>query len=288
MSAEAAATGVEILVVAGGDGLLSEVVNGLMSDPAAASRMRLGLLPLGTGNDAARGLGLPGALRDALGVVRRGRWRWIDLGRITAVGGRRPGSPPVRWFMNMALVGPVAGLRLEPAQKRMWGRFAYLRRALPELLRLRACPIGLTLEGGERLRTEGYVVALANGPYMGGGVPIAASARPDDGLLDVVLVPAVARRRLPGLVLRNLRGRTTPGRGIVRRRVRVVDVEVPPEVPFNVDGEVFRMAPARVEMWPAALRVIVPDGMEPDAIRRSGAGPGGVAREGMAPGEPAS
>src|SRR3954471_7388583 len=172
--------GSETIVAAGGDGTLNEVLNGIGEDVA---RVRVGLIPLGTGNDFARSIGLPTELEAALDTIRAGATRQVDLVRVT--------SDEVRYFVNVS-AGGFSGLvneKLTPEMKKTWGPLAYLRGAAAALSELRAYRTTLAFDNAESLMMELYNVVVANGCYVAGGRLIAPDALIDDGLLDVVLIP---------------------------------------------------------------------------------------------------
>src|SRR4051812_17804853 len=172
--------GRETVVAAGGDGTLNEVLNGIGEDVA---RVRVGLIPLGTGNDFARSIGLPTELDAALDTIRAGATRQVDLVRVT--------SDEVRYFVNVS-AGGFSGLvneKLTPEMKKTWGPLAYLRSAAAALPDLRAYRTTLAFDNSESLMLDLYNVVVANGRYVAGGRSIAPEASIDDGLLDIILIP---------------------------------------------------------------------------------------------------
>lgn len=255
LAARAADEGADPIVVAGGDGLVAEVVNGLAPDPG---RVRLALLPTGTGNDFARALGLGADPETALEALRSGRVRRVDAARLRVAGAEADEASP-RWFVN-AMVGGLAGRvarRAHRGRKRRWGALAYRIAALPELLRARAVPTELVLEGvegTERLELSAHAVAVSNGPFAGGGVRVAPAARVDDGWLEVVVVPALGAPELSLAVLRTLAGLGDGGR-FLRRRARRVRLAIEGRAWLDADGEDVPGCEATVEVVPGALRV---------------------------------
>lgn len=241
------------MVAAGGDGLASEVARGLLSAPAEGDRPAFGLLPLGTGNDLARALGIPtGDLPAAAAIVARGRARSLDAGRL------EDGT----LFLSAAVAGFGGRLRPGPRTRRRWGRLSYVREAARALPRLRPHRALLTLEGPggvERLEERLYTLAVCNGPYAGGGLPLAPGARNDDGLLDVVGLRVAPVPALAVLIARVVAGRHLGTPGVLHRRVRGLRVRSVPTPWVNVDGEPRRARDLSVESVPAALRVLAPD-----------------------------
>lgn len=242
---------VEALVLAGGDGLANLVVNALPM--RELSRVPLALVPLGTGNDLARSLGIPTDLAAALRLAARGAERRVDAVRVHWTENRSPTH-----LVNVGLLGFGATIELGPTLKRRLGSRAYTLAAVAEVRRLKAHRVTLRL-GDEVMDLEAYMVAVANGSFMGGGVAIAPDARLDDGELDVVIVPKSAPHRLVRAAVAILRGRQRPGREVVVRRCREVAVRVPASWVLNADGEQVPGTPTRFEVLPAALRFRVPE-----------------------------
>jgi diacylglycerol kinase (ATP) len=251
---DALRAGVRTVVAAGGDGTLNEVVNGLAAD---FGRARLGLLPLGTGNDFARSIGVPADLEEALDILAAGRVRTVDVGRAT-VGNES------RHFLNMAVGGfsPVVSEKAEEAKPR-WGPLAYLRGAVDALPELQEFSAVLTLGGGDvvvEIETETYNLVLANGRFVASGIPIAPQAALDDGLFDVMIIPAASFPQMARLLPRILLGRHLDSDLLLFRRAARIEVESTPHMTFNVDGEILGEAgegPARFEVLPQALEMVV-------------------------------
>lgn len=252
---EGVRAGVELLVVAGGDGTLSETAAGLLG--AELGRYaEIAPLPLGTGGDFVRGLGLPADLDDAVARIATGKARRIDAGRI-AYHDRR-GAPATTHFVNIASAG-VSGLVTElvnRAPKALGGRLSFLIGTLRAIARWRAAPVRIRIDGATVHEGPIDLAAVANGSYFGGGMRVAPAARADDGLFDVVFVRGSSRaklvRHLPLLY---------DGRHVTLPEVashRGVRVEIEPlapgaEVCIEVDGEPIGRLPARFELLPGAL-----------------------------------
>jgi diacylglycerol kinase (ATP) len=241
--------GCEMIVAAGGDGTLNEVVNGI---GANRSRVRLGLIPLGTGNDFARTLGIPTDLDEAIAVLAAGHTRASDLVRVT--------SDRVRYFVNVS-AGGFSGLvneKLTPKMKKTWGPLAYLRGALAALPELRAYRTKVSLGKGNRFSLSLYNVVIANGRYVAGGRLIAPEASIDDGLLDIILVRERSAAELALLAAQVALGKHLSSDAIVFRRAAKVTVNSKPGMWFNVDGELVGNDPAKFEVLPRALQFVVP------------------------------
>ena len=241
--------GCDMIVAAGGDGTLNEVINGLQEN---AGETRVGLIPLGTGNDFARTIGLPTDLKAALEVLRLGHTRAIDLVRVT--------SDKARYFLNVS-AGGFSGLvneKLTPELKKTWGPLAYLRSAAAALPDLRAYRTTLAFDNTESLMLDLYNVVVANGRYVAGGTLIAPEASIDDGLLDIILIQKRSAAELALLAAQVMVGAHLSSDAVVFRRAAKLTVNSKPGMWFNVDGELVGNEPACFEILPRALTFVVP------------------------------
>jgi diacylglycerol kinase (ATP) len=251
------ASGTRLVVAAGGDGTVSEVASGLVS---AAEGMSLGILPFGTGNDLARSLGLPLDLDRAAEVLHTSPARPMDLVHVHSDRTARMA------ISSIAGLGGDVAASLDPELKRMWGSAAYLRAALDNLASAATYRTVITLDD-ERLTLDLTNVVVANGRFLGGGIPVAPLAEPDDGLLDVMVLPALSAAGLFGLVPRVLMGRHHRSRHVIHRRSRCVRVEADSPMPVTIDGEPAGSDPVAYEIEPGALSVIRPSKESPSPLR---------------------
>lgn len=246
-----------IIVAAGGDGTVSEVVNGLLP-VEEESRPAVGVLPLGTGNDLAHGLGIPSRPDRALEILARGRTRPMDVVRLRR-GRDGEGPVEVRAFANAAILGFCGRIsdRLPPARRRRWGRFSYLRAALDELADAVAHEVKIRIDG-EAIAERASMVIVANGRFAGGRLPLAPRASPHDGRLDLVILPPLTPWRFASLLPRVLAGRQLAHPAVIHRTGRSVSVEADPPMWMNVDGETLPPAPLSLEVLPGVLSFVVP------------------------------
>ncbi len=235
--------GARLIVVGAGDGTISSVAGQL-----ANSDVTLGIIPLGTGNDFARALGIPLDLVGACRVIAEGRPVSVDLGRFDT-----------GYFVTEASVGFsgwVVG-RVSAGLKRYLGLTAYGLMSLWEIGRF--TPFRATIEAnGVRQELTTFVVVVANGPYAAGGYLLAPEATVVDHTLHVcvpTLTSLGARLRF-GLALHRGTHLALPGvRSFTAEHVRI-DAE--PVQKVEADGEVTQVTPVDVRVAPGALRVVVP------------------------------
>jgi diacylglycerol kinase (ATP) len=238
----------DYIVVAGGDGTLNEVVNGSATE---AKNVRLGIVPLGTGNDFARTLGLPSSIEHNIDILRSAKTKRIDLVRVK--------SKRVRYFVNVSAGGfsGVVGGKMTPKIKRTWGPLAYMRGAAAALSQLHSYHTRILLDDDEQLSAELYNVVVANGRFVAGGLPIAPDANPSDGFLEVVLIPKLCAAEIALLAAEVVLGKHLSSKATIFRRAKKVSVRSRPGMCFNVDGELVGNAPAVFQILPRALKFVV-------------------------------
>jgi diacylglycerol kinase (ATP) len=251
LAADAADAGHDRIIVIGGDGTVQEVVNGLL---AGSAPPELGIVPLGSGNDLARSLGLPAELGSA--------WR-VAMGRVmrrTDVARARNGDGTERWFGSAGGIGFDAQVAAAMIDRGGWqaGRAGYLLTTLNELRRFSNRPLRLTVDGFSSDH-QVLLVAIANGAYYGGGMRIAPEARPDDGMLDICIVGDISRmtaiRQLPNLY----RGTHVRHPQVSLAKGRNIEVDGDAATRVHLDGEPFGGLPLSVSVVPGALEVAVAD-----------------------------
>ena len=248
LAEEAVADGYNVIVAAGGDGTLNEVVNGLASDFSQAT---LGLIPLGTGNDFARTLAIPDDVDAAVNIIAAGMVRSVDVVRVS--------SDKARYFINVSS-GGFSGLvdeKLTDEMKQTWGPLAYLRSAAAALPDLSEYHTSLVFDDTERLDITAFNVIVANARFVAGGIPIAPQAILDDGLADVLVIPAASMPELALLAPQILLGTHQDSELVTFRRARKLFIESHPGMWFNTDGELVGNEPATFDVLPRALRVIM-------------------------------
>ena len=255
---EGVRAGVERVVVAGGDGTLSEVVTGLLG-AGLGSYAEIGLLPLGTGGDFARTLEIPRVVDAAVACVQAGAVRRVDAGRVTYRDAR--GEDVTSYYVNVASLG-ISGLVDQLANrtsKALGGRMSFLIATLRALARYANPSVTLRVDGKDFFEGPLVLAVAANGRYFGGGMHVAPEAHPEDGLLDVVVVPGLPKRQLFAKLPMIYRGTHLGDPAVLTGRGRLVEVEsVATDVFLDVDGEPLGTLPARFEIVPEAVSVIGP------------------------------
>jgi diacylglycerol kinase (ATP) len=250
LATEAVEEGVQVVVAAGGDGTVNEVLNGIGDATDGFERACLGVLPLGTVNVFARELGMPMELDAAWQTVLSGRETRIDLPSVDL----NQGIP--RYFVQLAGAGLDARAveLVDWSLKKKVGPLAYVYAGLKALLRP---PSTITVSAGSQTLT-GQLVLIGNGRLYGGNYRLFPKADLSDGLLDVCVFPKANWYALlrcgPELLLRQ----KVPPSQVQVLRADSFTLHSSDDTPIEVDGELVGRLPATFRLRPRALRVIIP------------------------------
>ena len=257
LAREAVRAGVERLIVAGGDGTLSEVASGLLGAGLGAYA-RIGILPFGTGGDFVRTLGVPGDLERAIACIAEGKVRRVDASRVTLRDDA--GRERVYYGVNITSVG-ISALVVTLADRSprfVGGSGAFLLGTLRAILRYRSQPVTLRVDG--KVVHEGPLIlaTAGNGRYFGGGMLVCPQAHCDDGKLDVVVVSGLSKAQLLAKLYGIYRGTHLKDPAVRSYRGRVIEALGPPAVRIEVDGEPLGALPVRIEVLEGALSLLAP------------------------------
>jgi len=244
----------DVVVAGGGDGTCFEVVSGILLSGSATVRM--GLVPLGTGNDTAIlcGIGDTALARQAL---TRGQTRAFDVIRIRC---REAGADVTRYSLLYASVGIIGEVlkQVTPEVKRMFGRrLAYPVGALRAILKYRAPQIRVTCDAST-WEKRFLLLCASNAELSGGGMQLAPGAKVDDGLLDVNLAETVSRWAAARLIYRMSRGCRISHPKLRYFTARTITADADPSIEVQADGEIIGHTPAHFEVMPKALEILVP------------------------------
>lgn len=239
---------VDVFAVCGGDGTAHY---GLQ--PLVHSETALGILPVGSGNDLAMALGIPGELESAVRILARGPTRRIDVARTRSA-----------FYACIAGVGFDSEVNRRANQRNRWirGRILYpwaIMRTLasfrPRVLRIRC----------DEQTFEGPVMfaVMANAASYGRGIRIAPMARLDDGFLDVCIIQAISKFELLRVYPKTYRGAHVNHPCFMHLRGHRVNLESEQPLDLYGDGEFMEQTPSQIEVVPLGLRVVTPEGPNP-------------------------
>ncbi|HEV2178655.1 MAG TPA: diacylglycerol kinase family protein [Terriglobia bacterium] len=251
--------GFDFIVAVGGDGTINEVANGFLEDDEPVRRgAQLGILPIGTGGDFRRTLGVSADPRQAIEILSTGVPLTIDLGKATFTGGT--GATESRYFVNLVSFG--MGGDVAAAAKNfltpLGGKTAFLWATLTTFLAYRGKHVRLEVEkGAASLPFFITNVAIGNGQYHGGGMHPCPTAALNDGVLEVTVIDHLNMFEL----LRDIRILYSDNLYVHPKThhftVRQFSAEAAEPTKIEVDGEPLGALPLAIEVLPRRLPVVV-------------------------------
>lgn len=240
LSREAAARAdCEAVISVGGDGTTFEVATGLKN-----TGKPLGIIPAGTGNDFIKSVGLPANPLQALDFILTHTPRPVDLGQIND-----------RCFLNVCGTGfDVTVLEQAAlASKKLRGMLPYLYGVIRAIALFEPVHVAYELNGQVEER-DVLLLSVANGRYIGGGIPICPAAEPTDGLLDVVMVDVVPRWKIPFYLPALLTGQIL--RMKISHHTRCTHLQVMrPGMRMQIDGEICVIDKAVFDIYPGGVQL---------------------------------
>jgi YegS/Rv2252/BmrU family lipid kinase len=230
-------------------------VNGI----AGADGVELAVIPRGTGFDFVRTFGITRDLDAAIETALNGVVREIDLGVVSYRSWA--GAESRSYFANVGSAGISGAIakRANETTKALGGKISYYWATLAVFARWQTGELRVSVD--EETRAGKMIdLMVANGRYLGGGMMMCPEAEPDDGLFDVMLIGDVTKRDLLLVLPKTYRGKHLPHPRLEVLRGRVVTVDADEPLPVELDGEQPGTTPARFEVVPRALRLLVPSG----------------------------
>lgn len=249
LAQEAAKKDHDIIVAGCGDGMLNEIINGILR---VRSDLPLGFIPLGMSNTAAWGLGLPQDVSKACRVILQKKIKRIDLGKII--------RPVPHYFLSMFDFGYGAALVHQGESsfrlKQLFGKLCYILCAYPVAFKYKFPELQVKIDDGVH---KGYAVLVSNSGFYMGKHRIAPQVEIDDGYLDVCVFKKsgtlnMSQYFFSGLMLNKLHDFP----GVEFYRARKMSINSPEKVPGQIDGNPFGFTPVEIEVAPQILPVLVP------------------------------
>ncbi len=239
---EAIVEGVDRIVVAGGDGTINEVINGV-----AGSSIPVGIIPLGVSNVLALELGIPLNTERASDIAFKGNVRPVPLGLSNG-----------RYFFLMAGVGFDAEVvcRLNMRLKRYLGKLTYILAGIKVIFSYKPATIRIITDAGELL--DGYSAVIGKSKFYGGKFTITSEAGIEKEELDLCLFQNGRRRDILRYVLGIIARKHLRFKDILYRKVRGLRITSEGRVPVQLDGDCFRELPINISIKQNAVRLIFP------------------------------
>lgn len=246
-----------ILIAAGGDGTVNEVISGLatLKNPPV-----LGILPLGTGNDLCRSLDIPLDPQQAMQTILLDRRSRIDLGSVNF------GSKTL-YFANASAVGfsSAVGEVMEGRDKKIWGALAYLKAGMEAILDFEPLDAKVILDD-EAHNFCAFNFVIANGRFVAGGIPVAPEAFANDGAFDFVAFLGDNKLEQIAAAPSVIRGNHIESDKVFFGRAKKIRLEINQPMMINVDGELADQPVKSMtySILPGALTVFT--GLNPEAV----------------------
>ena len=254
LAAQAANEGYDLVIAAGGDGTVHEVVNGLMQAPKE-KRPRLGVVPLGSGNDFSHAIGVEGKLSEALRRAFKGRPRFIDIGLIESDSGRR------EYWDNTLGIGFDATVTIHThTLPVIRGFLMYFTAVLQTIALNHEAPLMKIKTDEETWEEKNMMFVICNGPREGGGFLVAPDAVVDDGVFHYAAIRKVSRLMMLRLVPEVMNGTHGKFKQIRMGTLRNMELQADAPLRIHIDGEIFSgfgtdVRGLKLEIIPGALEI---------------------------------
>jgi diacylglycerol kinase (ATP) len=269
LAARGAREGRRLIIACGGDGTISEVANGIL-ESGCGDEVELGILPSGTGGDFRRSLRIPARTADAARLLRTGRTRRMDIGRVTYL--NHEGAEEMRHFLGVASLGMSTDIiervkgkssRASSLARSGWlgGKISFAAATVQSTLSSPGTSVIVQLDEAVERRLTVSNLCIANALYFGGGMKVAPMARLDDGRLDVIAIGDLGALKILANAHKLYRGTHLEMAQVHHAHARLVTARPArkdEEVAIEIDGELPGRLPARFEILPRALRVRCP------------------------------
>jgi len=231
------------IISVGGDGTLTEIVDGLKN-----YKGNLGIIPNGTGNDFVRTLGYPSNLKELFEIIKKGKVIEAD---ILKVNNHR--------FINVASFG-IDGeviVQTDKIKKKIPGTWAYILSSLKAITKFQPYFVTITIDE-KVMEKEIVLAAVGNGMYFGGGMLVTPLAKINDGQLDVVIANKTSKIKLINLFAKLFKGRHMEDTIVEHYKCKTFLIESRSDIYVNADGNLIGMLPAKVSIEEEKMKILIP------------------------------
>ncbi len=257
---QAVECGFRHLIAVGGDGTVHEVVNGIfLANAKDRAEVRLGIIPMGSGDDFVKSLKIPISPMDAIDRLKSDKSVLVDIGKVSYRGNN--GENETRYFTNIAdfgLGGEVMR-KVNNSSKPLGCRLTYLYYATQSFLTYKAVPIVIKTDDQTYRFSEVILGIIANGKYFANGLCVSPNASLEDGRFQVIVIEKLGLSRFLKMVPRLYQGKWIEAKGVTRFTTSKLTVESrqPKPVFIEADGEQPGSLPATFEIMPKSLHISV-------------------------------
>ncbi len=244
-------------IAVGGDGTINEVVNGMMSQKALLSEMKLGVVMVGTGNDWGKMFNIPDDYNAAIQLIKNEKVFRQDVGKVTFFLGDRLYS---RYFINVAGLGfdakVVQSVNRKKDRKKA-SKFTYLTSLFTTLMKYKPLDINVSVEGRPMADNKLFTMSIGIGKYSGGGMMQVPEAIADDGLFDIMMVSNISKFKIIRKVSKLYDGTISNLKEVIMSRGKQLSVKSKDTIMLEVDGESLGHGPFEFTIEKEKLNVIV-------------------------------
>lgn len=244
----------DVIVAVGGDGTVHEVANGV-----TGTNSSLAILPVGSGNDFNRLVGMPVQFEQAVEAVIQGVKRVFDVGHLSYIEGPEQ-TKHERYFINSLGIG-LDAVVADQVRQIQWlrGLPLYLAAVLNTIRKLECYDLAIKTDDWEANKKT-FVLCIGNGMFEGGGFKLAPDANPFDGKFQMCIIEEMSALQALGVVPKLISGKHGNHANVMMRDARVVEVRTKTPFMMHADGEVIgrEVTEIRAEVRPGAISVIVP------------------------------
>lgn len=260
LASRAAENGYRRFLAVGGDGSVHELFCGLMNvvrhmgiDP---EDFTLGVIPIGTGNDWIRSLGVPNSIDGVIDLIAQESFRYQDVVRMTGADGKSTYMANIGGTGFDSMICEKVNI-----QKAIGHRnpFIYIKAMIQTIIQSPIINVDVIADDKRIFKGECYSIAFGNGPYSGGGMRQTSDAKIDDGSFDVMIVPVLPIKTIATQIRRFYTGSTHKCKHVVYtqcKKLRVIPLDRNSEVSFEADGEVEGHLPLEISMMDSHMKVL--------------------------------
>lgn len=244
------------IIVVGGDGTMNEVVNGVFNQKnVPVSKIILGMITVGTGNDWGRMFGIPTDYAKAVSILKKCTTFMQDAGIVKYYHGEKNES---RYFINIAGLGFDARVVEKTNRQKDKGRkgvFLYFWNILTNLLFYKFTVTEIIIDG-QRITNETFTISLGIGKYTGGGMMQTPNAIPDDGLFDLTIIKKMRRVEIILSLKRLYNGTILDHPKVESYTGKKITIDSEPKIHLEVDGESLGHSPIEFDIVPKSVQIV--------------------------------
>lgn len=256
---QAVAQGFHKIAAVGGDGTVHEVINGMMCQQnVSPNKLILACLPLGTGNDWVRTTHIPLKPAQSVALLRQGSPQLHDIGTVSYM---QNGEKHHRFFINIAGAGFDAFVAQRMGNRKRFGMFSYLWHLASGMWKFSSQQVAIkTNENSTSIRPV-FTIAVALCRYFGGGMKIAPTASPNDGLFDITLIGAISKLGIIREMPRLYSGKFVNNKHVQQWQANDILLDTLDKnhvLYLQADGELLGHTPLHFSIIPQAIQVLLP------------------------------